>query len=346
MKDTEEIHNDSLYQMYTDHSGYNDSLYQTNTDHSGHTADEVENFVTLYIEGFALFSGLLGNALVFVVFGRKNYYNKSIHVYIRSLSVFNFIILIGPLMTHWLNYNFFPERKHPNICALFLTIGRICVDCDAWVIAAMSFNQYVAVLHPHNFKTLCSLNHSRLTVLVMAILAMLKNAYNIKTAGFVEHRDGKKVCVVVSNSSNGSTLAYQWTDVFVACVLPFVCMTFLNVRVALRLGTKRKHEAKVRQLITMLSVVSIIFIVASLCKKISAIVLTHTLHQAGYNMSYLTLTISFARVVWCTANAANMWVYLALCPQFRADILRAVCPVWKSPAIEPSSSGQHVLALS
>ena len=232
------------------------------------------------------------------------------------------------------------------MCALFLTIGRICVDCNAWVIAAMSFNQYVAVLHPHNFKTLCSVNHSRLNVLVIAILAMLKNAYSITTAGFIENRDGTKLCVVVSNSSNGSTLAYQWTDVFVACVLPFVCMTYLNVRVALRLGSNRKHVAKVRQLMAMLSVVSIIFIVSSLCKKISAIVLTYTLHKAGYNMSYLMLTISFARVVWCTANAANMWVYLALCPQFRADILRAVCPLSKSPIIAPFSSGRHVLTLS
>ena len=332
MKATENTHNDSLNHTYADHSGY--------------TADEVENFVTLYIEGIALFSGLLANALVFVFFGRKNYYNKSIHVYIRSLSVLNFIVLVGPLTTHWLNYNFFPERKHPTMCALFLTIGRICVDCNAWVIAAMSFNQYVAVLHPHNFKTLCSVNHSRLSILVIAILAMLKNAYSIKTAGFVEHRDGAKLCVVVSYSAKGSTHVYQWIDVLVACVLPFVCMTYLNARVALRLGSKRKLEAKVRQLMAMLSVVSIIFIVAALCKKISAIVLTYSLHQSGYNMSYLMLTISFARVVWCTANAANMWVYLALCPPFRADILRAVCLRWKSPIVEPSSSGRHVLALS
>ena len=86
MTDTEQINNDSLNQTYSDHSGY--------------TADKVEKFVTLYVEGITLFSGLLANAIVFVFFGRKNYYNNSIHVYIRSLSVFNFIILIGPLTTH------------------------------------------------------------------------------------------------------------------------------------------------------------------------------------------------------------------------------------------------------
>ena len=318
-----------------DHSiEYHDSAAAT-------VAASISRFIILYVEAIVVFGGLIGNALIVNVFRKSNYYNKSIHVYIRTMSLMNFLVIGGPLMMHWLNYNFFPQRKNLRLCVLLITVGRVCFDSSAWLIVAMASNQYIAVLFPHDFKTSCSTRRCWATVAIVVGCSLAKNSYVPWVAGFVQLRVGTKICCIVPDYESIITVSYQWFDLCMSSVFPYLAMTYFNGRVYWRLRAKKTYGRKVRQLTTMLLIVSHLFIVSSLSKKIADVVLTYKPDDPMFDADILILVIASAPTISYAAGASNIWVYLAVCKEFRNDVLALVCPCLKKQKVDVIVASGH-----
>ncbi|KAI0238379.1 hypothetical protein LSAT2_010944 [Lamellibrachia satsuma] len=152
------------------------------------------------------------------------------------------------------------------------------------------------------------------------------------------------------DNANPLHVTYTWFEVSISSIVPFLLLVFFNVHILRQLYG---HSANVevattfalmkqqrnRRMATMLILLSTLFIVFTLPKKIANLLQGHLAAHGSdaHNKAIFILVQSVAHKLWYSSSAVNVWIYIAFNAQFRRDVARIFCR--RPVAVQPYDVG-------
>ena len=294
---------------------------------------KIINFVDLYIEGLLIISGIISNLLILAVFIRRKVKHSS-DIFIRALSVTDFLILSICLNTHWINYNFNQTGKAVPLCKTILFLTTFFFDFEAWVIVSMTIDRFICVTIPFKAKTWCVPRTAWIVLGTILSITLLKNWYIIVMGGFEYNKHmGTKICTFMYDQSKLVDRVYPWFDVAWGSVLPLVLITSLNgciIRGLKQAGqtvtNKQESNRKIRerQVTISLVVISFVFLMLTLPRKMFLLAYAYLPVPDGaartYHAMNYQLLLSITSSLWFTNCAINIWLFSLSGSKFRKEL--------------------------
>lgn len=107
---------------------------------------EIARYIDLYYLPIIIVLGMLGNALSFIVYSRRNQKKKPLSIYMRALSCADTVIMLLA-GADWLNNHFIEQRSELR-CITTSFVQHVTFNICEYILVAIAFSRLVAILFP------------------------------------------------------------------------------------------------------------------------------------------------------------------------------------------------------
>ena len=191
-----------------------------------------------------LTSGLIGNACVIALMQNRDFYNLSYPVYLRVLAVSDSFLLISVCTEDILHHNF--DRLHDfltssvALCKIWTYIRHTASFISPWLVMALTFDRFVAVVFPLKRAFYCSRRTAIIASSILVASILIESSFHLILAEIdLEQYD----CMMPEWKS---LVNYSIFRVLVLeTTLPCTTILILNVYIIIVINRSRKFRAAV-----------------------------------------------------------------------------------------------------
>ncbi|KAK3104879.1 hypothetical protein FSP39_012262 [Pinctada imbricata] len=318
-----------------------------------------EVYVRGHINFLIAFATIITNLVMILVFIRRSTRSQTT-VLLTSLAVSDIIICVTRI----------PEAVHFNINgyynALYVTyswcvanhvlyiIYQIFRIMSNWITALLGFQRCISVVTPFKFKTICSMRVTIVTLVVILVMAVLLNIYEMMSIQVTELKIyttsfynesmtsgclrtfSEKVKATVGDENKSMMLFYIFSGLLYR-IIPVVILAVTTILLAyfLRMRTlsfapangkkdSQKKEAQYKRITIIILAIMIVFLVAELQDGVAFIIYSIELaseqkrkilsEDADIKWDTISTTISLI------GYACNFWIFFFMSKQFRSAL--------------------------
>ncbi|XP_074640291.1 thyrotropin-releasing hormone receptor-like [Tubulanus polymorphus] len=201
--------------------------------------------IDLYIPPFVVISGLIGNVLSFAIMIRRlrGKRTSSTTVYMAALAVVDSIILIFPLSSYWMYFNFLKNWLTDQVCRGFTFIMYAFINYSSWLVVGMTADRYVAVRWTFKVARYCTTKRAALAIALIGTIVIGLNIYPLFTMTVaLSPKTNRTVC----RRTGYSPVFDKFMSIFDLAfhgLLPIIALTVLNALI-LSIYSRTKAEMK------------------------------------------------------------------------------------------------------
>ena len=198
---------------------------------------QATRWLDMYFVPFAIFIGLIGNTLSFLVFVCTPMKRLSASVYLAALALSDNGFLICALLS-W-STNFGVSLYHrTGWCQAFVYFSYICGFLSVWYVVGFTVERYIAVCFPLRRGTMCTARRAKMVVAGLAIVAALLYCWTTWTSTVLHHPAyGVSLCVPDIRYEKLVSMMIN-LDTFITLLIPCLMLIVLNVRIVCAVSAK------------------------------------------------------------------------------------------------------------
>ncbi len=190
-----------------------------------------------YYTPLLFFFGVVGNSLSLLVFHLDpKYRRKSSSCYLTALAISDTGYLLN-LFAVWLGSLNKGVITNAFTCPLVMYLGQVTCFVTVYLTVAFSVERYIAIYFPLRKLQLCTASKAKKLICGILTTALILFAYVWWIAEVVESKENGEinyVCAVPYRHHKISERANYLDSIF-TFIIPFFLLTFLNVKVAIKL---------------------------------------------------------------------------------------------------------------
>ncbi|XP_064650083.1 cysteinyl leukotriene receptor 1-like [Lineus longissimus] len=285
-----------------------------------------------YLTPILVIFGVINNLLVLVVMSLPQYRKHVSCLYLRALAVFDIINLlgIGTVLTKNVMVAMIARYGDP-FCAALSFCSYFSPNASSWVIIAITFTRFVAVMFPlkaHLITTFKAANiYIAVTVIAFCVWASPSLVFSKAPKG--ESTRAFRCVLLIPVSVNAS---YEMAHSILALMLPFFVLLVLNLSIMNKMNRRNKSVERMtvsatdtkeeRSVIVMVFGVTIAFLVLVLPYVIQTIVWQVLLAYKElnpYQIKQRNFSYTMASMFYATNCSINFFLYFITCRKFRQD---------------------------
>ncbi|CAH0545978.1 unnamed protein product [Brassicogethes aeneus] len=299
------------------------------------TASTLKNFQLCYTP-LLITTGLIGNSLSIHVFRNTKLKKLSSAYYLTALAVSDNVFLCS-LFATWLPIFEVNVYDRDGFCHLLVYAGDVTSFLSVWLVAAFSFERFIAVKYPFSRQTLCTTKRAKVTILVLVTVSLIIFSHKFLFTR-INYYNGSPTCDV-DPSWNQFSNVFNIIDFIVSYLVPVTLVIFLNVsisraiitlsgiRKALTQGLSSKNRNKnfmlsQNKITKMLLVASTVFL-ASSCPSYVVRTLLY-LHEAHLweikDVDSFIIAQHWSQLLFYTTFSINFYVYCVSGQNFRSAL--------------------------
>ena len=172
--------------------------------------------------------GLVGNTLSLLVFCARSMKHSSSSMFLASLAFVDNLFLLDLLLI-WVDGEFYNILRNPLACEAIMFVSYVTGFLSVWFIVGFTTERFIAICFPLRSQMLCSMFREKMMVLVLIITAFLLYNHNFWTIRTVKL--GPRYRCVIKPEMVDFLQVITWVDTIITMVVPFVLITFMNIRV-------------------------------------------------------------------------------------------------------------------
>ena len=275
-----------------------------------------------------------------IVIHKRTALSSSMSVFFLTLTASDLVLLCVTCFKAWINVTFKYNitAQNDTLCKLVTFLIYVSGVLSAWTLVAMTAQRAVCVMFPHRANVLCTVGKSK--VIVVSIALFIASIHSHILYGLhVGMLDGRKRCVTHIHYSPFIHEIWNWVDVLIFSLLPWLCLSVSNslllwkLRLSLReaklsLGSGQAdkindRKKKATSISITLIAVSIAFLLFTFPMSFYQI-LSFTYWMNGYlralrssRAAYYTQQISFP--LWYASSCINFYIYCLTGSKFRRE---------------------------
>ena len=225
-------------------TGSPDSVQQTPADY---IEFHIGRYFNLIYPPILIVIGTIGNILSFLVCIQRKNRNSSPSIYIATLSVLDTIMLLVGLLQYWLLFNFFTKALTEEHCNGMYFVVNFFGNFSHWTIVAITLDRFVVVIFPLKKASFSTPKKTRMVLIIIGVIAAVKNIHFIWTVDFVyNEKTGAAMCAFGLVSKGSWVVSYQWFEVCVSSIFPFLIIVTANTCIIYKLQA-RKMDPNIRK---------------------------------------------------------------------------------------------------
>ncbi|XP_016296317.1 somatostatin receptor type 2-like [Sinocyclocheilus anshuiensis] len=301
-------------------------IYPHNSTHPGF--DQTSSAVITFVYFVVCAVGLCGNALVIYVILRYAKMKTVTNIYILNLAVADVLCMLSlPFIAIQLSLLHWPFGS--AICRVVLTVDSMNQFTSIFFLTVMSFDRYLAVVHPIKSTKWRKPRMAKTISLAMWGVSLLVNLPIMIYSGVNTKRNEARTCTMLwPEPQNTYYTAFIFYTFFLGFFLPLIvismCYLLIVIKVkssGMRVGsTKRKRSE--RKVTRMVSIVVVVFI---LCWLPFYVFNVTSVTGTVPTTTVLKSTFDFVVVLGYANSCANPILYAFLSDNFKKSFQNVLC---------------------
>ncbi|XP_069938794.1 somatostatin receptor type 5-like isoform X2 [Cherax quadricarinatus] len=305
--------------------------------------DELLPPLTVYI--ITIFLGILGNSLIIYTISRYNGMKSTTNVFLASLASADLLLILVCVPVKTAKVFAYSWTFGWFLCKAIHYLQNVSAICSVLTLTAMSMERYYAILFPFRAKYILTVHQAqRMTAIVWLLSILLStpilfvqvhSRVGVRVESYWCHRDWENV---------GLWRAYETYMLVVVLLVPTLIMGFAYSAIGYKLtkvmierstlvgsghvvtSRSRGDDRDVRQIVTMLVVVVVLFIVCW-----SPLLITNVLWAWGVlppydHRSFFKHLYNAVHLLAYFNSCINPIIYGFLSKNFRESFFLALCP--------------------
>ena len=261
---------------------YNSSLIAINQSNATGHDSPFSQPIWVILTAIVCIIGIFSNFLVIFVIMCSTLKKSTFMNLLMSLAVFDIMYLSVLIISTIDIWDIIFSDTFLLYCHLKYFILWLTGIVSSWIAVLISLERYIAIYYPFKVHVYCTKKNTFITTLSLTILISI-GLIPIFYANSVKIVDQRQICVFIVEDS--TTVIFQCISNILACPVPFLFITFLNVRIITRLkaqtlfrlksqreGSRQASSVNNKSLVAMMISVSFIFAVTSFPTTIVLIV--------------------------------------------------------------------------
>ncbi len=192
-------------------------------------------------------TGTAGNMLSFIFFSHTDLRASSTGFLFRCLAVFDFIVVQEHFDSIIVLAGTSLLALHTWTCKIFVWLFVSFRIIAVWTLIMIGFERVIAVLWPHQFRTICTIRHGQVMILILVTSVLLLELPQLLSTDVFDasYDGGVKYCYIHFNSSLGQYMQKvdPWIAFILYSALPFICLFLINISIIY--GLRRAHNKRV-----------------------------------------------------------------------------------------------------
>ena len=214
----------------------NMSSRHVDLDPSDFTTYKAAMFTHRYILPFIVLFGLIGNTLSFLVMLKRQNRVISCCNYIGALALCDNLMLLTGADYWTLTFKHRPAFRIE--CKIYVWLGQAVSFAAVIFIFSMTVDCFLCICFPIKAQDLCVVPRARRVIVITPIITAL---YTLPYAFTAEQADSITCLAVATN--NKLAVVYNWLNVFLASIVPFVGLLTMNSFIIQRIRKRSKLSA-------------------------------------------------------------------------------------------------------
>ena len=192
---------------------------------------------------FVFIFGLIGNACILALMRAQDFRHLSYSVYLRFLAIWDSLLLVHTCISDILDVHFGLFSKFElwseALCKFWSYFGAVVGLNSIWLLLALTFDRFVAVVFPFKRAMFCSHRTATIISSVLVACVLCESSY-----AFLSERNYEEVSCM--EPEWGSIYKYLiFRALFLATLLPFTIILFLDVYIVIVIKRSRSFRAAV-----------------------------------------------------------------------------------------------------
>ena len=202
---------------------------------------QLEEQINLYYPPLLIVVGTIGNIISFLIYIQKKYRHKSHGIYILTLSIVDTTMLWIGLFQYWLLFNFFPKALTVEHCHGMFFVVNLIANISHWIIVFLTVDRFIAVIFPMKYSVLSTSRNIKINLAVISLTAFAKNFHYLWTTEFIYNdKTGTAICAFGVTKKGPWITMYQWFELIISSLLPFVIILTGNIFIIITLKTRHQ----------------------------------------------------------------------------------------------------------
>jgi hypothetical protein len=290
-------------------------------------------FNSQYIVPFIVIVGCVNNIFVLVVLSLQQYRKHVNCLYLKCLAMFDTVTLVAVGL-------FVPENVIPTLtatlgdpfCAIMGFIVNFTPEVSSWVIVAITFTRFIAVVYPLEAAAWATFRAARFYLLGIFLLLFIAAVPDlilnrIPPTGETSLNFGCHMLM-----SEASLEAYHTAHMLIACVIPILILCILNVPIIYKMVKRGKETAEMRvtskdskdeaMVITMAMAVTIAFFLLVIPYVFHFVIwyfLSSVYMLDAVQVKQRLLSYTITNDLFAINCSINFLLYFIACRRFRQD---------------------------
>ena len=301
--------------------------------------EETVDLVGKVLNPFLLLFGTFGNVMT-VIIHKRTTQTSPLSIFFLVLALADLTLLYSNCFIAWIYHTFhFGIIQINNVsCKLLSFLVYVSGVLSAWTLVAMTAQRAVCVLWPHRANILCSVGKSKVTVMSMGLFIAGIHAHMLY--GFsLEIRNDVEQCGLLPEYATFFRKVWNWVDMFIFCVLPWLCLAISNsllawkLKVSVReadisLGSRQAdrindRKKKATSITATIIAVSIAFLMLTFPMSFIQLLVFIGWLNGSLSSLFSSRTFYYAshlsRLSWYMNSCINFYVYCLTGSKFRRE---------------------------
>ncbi len=296
----------------------------------------VSRQLMLTLSPLLLCTGVVFNALSFVVLQRSSYRHSSTGFLLSTLGVLDTLSLLTGLLRRWvlaLTDNAVDVRLTGSVgCAIHYFLTYASQGLGSWTVVVFTVERAVSVTVPLRAKQLCSRGRM---VCVWAVAATVVSGFYAQLLGIVSigDFDGRAECYFRQVYLEYGEGVFVWLDLAVLGFLPALIIISCNVVIIVTMVKSSRQARNMaagsdvsnRSVTAMLLVVSFVFTITNMPYAIYFATMPFFPLETDYELGADWLAYNCLSLLYYVNNTINFILYCASAERFRLAFTEAIC---------------------
>ena len=182
--------------------------------------------------------GLLGNSLSLLVFANRRLKHTSSSMFLAALALVDNLFLLN-LFLMWIDGVVYNILGLPMVCEFIMFVTYVTGFLSVWFIVGFTTERYMAICYPLRWQLMFSRFREKLIVAILVGLAFLLYNHSFWTIQVLKF--GPRYTCVPKLEMLGFLNVITWIDTMVTMVIPFILISYLNVKVLFAAANCHRH---------------------------------------------------------------------------------------------------------
>lgn len=183
---------------------------------------KVASATHVYLLPIVVVIGLIGNTLSLLIMLKPHNRRISCCNYMAGLAVSDNLMLLNAANYWTVSFNSRPMWNYE--CKTLAWMFQAVSFTSMILIFSMTVDRFLAVRFPLQARTWCSVHRARVSIAVIATLSVIYTLPYLFTSQLIP---AVRTCVAVS-TTNALAVVYNWVNIFLGSIVPFVGLLTLN----------------------------------------------------------------------------------------------------------------------